>query len=111
MADIKFSDVRAEDQDYRISLGKVTGQKVKDIQGSVTIEFGEPYFQIYAVILEDGTEIGVEGEHDIAYLTAYGDGHELHVRLDEDTLMGIYNSDPDHANEYEGDDGYDGEEV
>lgn len=52
----------------RISLVKLLKQPISDLQGYFTTEFGEPVFSISSVVLADGTDISVGGEHDLAYL-------------------------------------------
>ena len=60
-----------KDGDY-ISLVKVVGKKITDITGYITKEFGEPTFQLFAIEFEDGTDLWVEGEHDMPYVYEYG---------------------------------------
>lgn len=66
-----------------LSLSSVLGKKVTDIQGYISMEFGDPVFSISKIIFEDNSSMSVEGEHDMAYL-CYDD----HVSgfTDEDLL-------------------------
>ena len=66
-------DVLVEGSDYRISLMKLTGKKIKDIEGYVSTAFCEPVFLLCAVVFDDGSKFGCEGEHDLPYLTDYDD--------------------------------------
>lgn len=68
-----------------LSLSKVVGQKIKDITGYVTMEFGEPVFKISNVVLENGGTLYCEGEHDMPYVTS-GNGAEI----SDDLLQAIY---------------------
>ena len=53
-----------------ISLNKLLGSnKIKDITGYISNEFGEPTFKLSRIILEDDNELWVEGEHDYPYVT------------------------------------------
>lgn len=52
-----------------ISLSELVGKRVVDVRGHVTEEFIEPTFQMFSVLLEDGTEFFCEGAHDLPYLT------------------------------------------
>ncbi len=55
-------------------LSKVLGKKVKDIEVSITYEFGDPTIQLCKLILEDGSYAWCEGEHDMSYLAEGSDG-------------------------------------
>lgn len=65
------AEVLVDGQDFYLSLLKMLpeGVTIKDIQGHVTYEFGEPSFKLCNVLLSNGKTIGVEGEHDYPYLT------------------------------------------
>jgi len=65
-------DVRSDTNSYCISLVKLIGKKIVDIDGYVTSEFGEPSFKVSWLKLEDGTEMSFEGEHDLPYLVELG---------------------------------------
>lgn len=86
---VNLNDIMVEGSTYRISLSKLTGQRIVDISGYVSGEFGDdtPVFKISQIHLENGTEIWVEGEHDIAYIPA-GNGYQNN--LDDDTLADLY---------------------
>ena len=66
-----------EGSTYRLSLKKLMGgKKIKDMHGYISNEFGEPTFLICQIEFEDGSTMGVEGEHDHPYLTDYDDNLE-----------------------------------
>ena len=56
-----------------ISLNKLLSSKIKDVEGHVSTEFGDATFSVNRIILEDGTVIFLNGEHDIAYIEPMGD--------------------------------------
>jgi len=56
--------------DYLLSLNKLTGFTIVDIHGYISREFDEPVFKLCKLVFLDGTEIDVEGEHDLPYLCA-----------------------------------------
>lgn len=56
-----------------ISLNKLLNSKIKDVEGCVSTEFGEATFSISRIVLEDGTVLFVNGEHDIAYIEPMGE--------------------------------------
>lgn len=85
---VTFEQIKEAGSDYRISLVKLTGLKIVDIVGTLTNEFGEPVFQLCDIVFEDNTEADVEGEHDLPYLTIYGDNAP--PNLDNDTLERLY---------------------
>lgn len=64
-------DVQAEvDNDINlISLEKLAGVKIKEIQGHVVNEFGDPTFKLFRICFENGDSCFVEGEHEFPYLT------------------------------------------
>ena len=59
--------------DYLLSYSKMTGKKVRDIEGYVTDEFGDCTFKLCTIVFEDGSSQSVEGEHDLPYLIDYDD--------------------------------------
>lgn len=74
--------------DFEISLSKLNGQPIKDVLGYISMEFGEPTFQLTKIIMEDGSDYCCEGEHDMPYLTdGYG---ETEAKFDNDELSSIY---------------------
>ena len=50
------------------NIEEVFGKKVVDVKGFVTAPFGDLLFAITHLVLEDGTKLGVQGEHDCAYV-------------------------------------------
>ena len=54
-----------------LSLSKLLDQPITDIIGRVSEEFGEPVFKAMYVMLASGSQIGLNGEHDIAYVEDY----------------------------------------
>lgn len=72
--------------DYLISIVRLTGQKIQDIYGYVSMEFGDPVFDVSRVVFENGKEVTFGGEHDIAYLESYD---ERGLNLDDATLRGL----------------------
>ncbi len=85
----KKADALVEGSDYLLSLNKLLGKKVVDIQGHLSNEFGQVTFQMYKIVLDDGTMFFAEGEHDFPYLT---DGD---AKFDEDQFKAIYAEDND----------------
>lgn len=57
-----------EGEKHFLSLVKLIGSPVKDIEITISEEFGSPCIQLFRVVLEDGRQAFVEAEHDIAYL-------------------------------------------
>lgn len=75
--------------------------------GCLTKEFDDPVFKMCDVIFEDGTELGCEGEHDLPYLVQSHRENEDRPEYvgkyckeyDDDNLMSVWNTDPDHEDE------------
>lgn len=63
--------------DGNISLVKLTALKIKDIEGYISNEFGDPVFKLSKIVFENDKEVWTEGEHDIAYIGSDGDIEEL----------------------------------
>ncbi len=57
--------------DCLISYTKLTCKKIKDIEGYISEEYGEATFKICNITFEDGSQQGVEGEHDYPYIVDY----------------------------------------
>lgn len=65
----RHDEAKAQPGSRRYSLSKLLGRKVVDVIGSPTQWFSDdPCFSISVLVLDDGTQLSVEGEHDIAYL-------------------------------------------
>ena len=54
--------VLSKGSDFYISLSKLHGKKVVDLEGYITREFGDLTFEIRRVVLEDGTKLYCGGE-------------------------------------------------
>lgn len=78
----QFKKVSHGKSDYLVSLSKLIGKKVVDVVGYPSNEFGDDtlVFKIDGLILEGGSVIGVEGEHDFPYLPCDEDALETKLR-------------------------------
>lgn len=85
-----YEDVRLSDDEYsHISLVKLFGRPIKDIECDITAEFDMFNVQLRYVVFEDGTEVKVQADSPrIAYLPAYGGQPELK----QSVLGPIYNA-------------------
>ena len=65
------ADISVDGDEYEVSLSKMLpeGVSIKDITGRISKEYGQITFQLYKVVLSDGTNVWCEGEHDFPYLT------------------------------------------
>jgi len=66
-------EVKTEDGRY-VSLSKLCGKQIVDVIGYIADpwDLKEPIFLMRQIILEDGTRLQCEGEHDAAYIHATG---------------------------------------
>lgn len=78
----------AKGSDFLLSLSSIVGKKVVDIHGYVTGKFDMLNFKLVAVVFEDGTVEGIEGEHDCPYIPQPA----KHIQLRDKNLSKI---DPD----------------
>lgn len=84
MSEKNLKDVLVDGQDLYISLSKLTGKGIKDIQGYVSgFTPGDALFMLTDIVFDDDTKVRVEGEHDFPYLVEYKDGSH---NLDSETL-------------------------
>lgn len=64
--------IRPDSKSGWLSLSSILGKgrQVVDLEGYIDQKFGDdsPVFHACNVVLEDGTRIHLEGEHDIAYI-------------------------------------------
>lgn len=96
---IKLEDVSVQDGDWtQISLAKLTGRHIKDIQGYISKEYDEPVFNISRIVLGNGKHLWVGGEHDMAFI----EDDDESLNLDEDTLEELYRQ--ENPEEYEDED-------
>ena len=58
--------------DYEIGLTLLLNKKVKEVRGYLSWKYDEPTFELTKIEFEDGTMLGVEGEHDFPYLVTWG---------------------------------------
>lgn len=75
--------IKVDGSYYLLSFTALTGKSLKDIQGYISYEFGDPCFKLSRLIFDDDTQMHFEGEHDIAYLTSY---HSEPPNIDSETL-------------------------
>lgn len=68
---MELSDILIEGDDYDISLSKLVGKTIKDVVGYITTEYGSAMFKLSYIVFEDGSQVGVEGEHDLPYVIEY----------------------------------------
>lgn len=68
---MRKEDVMADGSDYLLSLSKLTGRKIKDVQVYLSGKLGDLALVIRDIVFEDGSTCGVEGEHDFPYLVNY----------------------------------------
>lgn len=84
----KLSEVTYEGHEYRIDLLKLIGKPVKAIVGYTSTQFGpDASFQLLELVFEDGTKLGIEGEHDFPYVVEYG--REQQPNFDQETLNSL----------------------
>jgi hypothetical protein len=80
---LKLAEISNGDERWsNILLSKLTGQHIKDVEGFISMEFGEPVFEISRIVLGNGEKISVGGEHDIAYI----EDSDKKYNLDDETL-------------------------
>lgn len=83
---IKHTDIKISS--FEISLVKLIGQGVKDIKGYLTMEFGDVTFKMTSIVLNNDTEMGCEGEHDLPYLVSFPNA--IPDNFDQETLERLY---------------------
>lgn len=74
---------------YEIGLTLLTGKKIKEVKGYLSREFDDVAFKLTAIVLEDDTEIDVEGEHDFPYLAIHWKG-PFPPNMDDETMTRLY---------------------
>lgn len=85
---IRKEDVLVDGSDWFVSLTKLTGKTIKDIEMYPSMEFGEATLKVCWVIFEDGTRLWVEGEHDFPYVVDYS--REDQILPAEEDLYDLY---------------------
>jgi hypothetical protein len=82
----KLADILTGTDSHTISLTKLTGHAIKDIEGYLANDFGSVNFKLTHVVMDDGSKIDIEGEHDFPYLVSdeMNLGEETLTRLDEE---------------------------
>lgn len=81
--------------DYEIGLTLLIGKKVKEVRGYLSCEYDEPVFLLTKIEFEDGTMLGIEGEHDFPYLVTWGrEGSPEFCKpyADDERMQKIYDS-------------------
>lgn len=85
---IHLDDIKSDQYDWCISLKKLIGKDVSDIEGYICREFGDVSLKIIKVVLSDGTRMDVEGEHDFPYLCACNSSSQ--PNFNDETLGRLY---------------------
>jgi hypothetical protein len=85
--DIKFG----ENKPY-ISLSKLVGKEISDIQCRISMEFGSPSIVMFKIVFKDGSGLYCEGEHDFPFVTNIG---REGILPSEEELETIYDEIPD----------------
>lgn len=92
--EIKVSDLKTDyTESYELSLVKLLGKQIKDITFYLSDEFGDTTIKLCDVILEDGSRMGVEGEHDFPYLVDYAKYPQKNIN--DETLARLFQEDND----------------
>lgn len=79
---ISIKDLKL-DNNYELGLTKFIGKQVKEVRGYFTDIGGGATFLLTKIEFEDGTFLGVEGEHDAPYLVEW---RKEQPNFDEETL-------------------------
>lgn len=87
---ITFQDIKTPEYHYEVALSKLTGLAIKEVKGYIGDPFGSgPLFEISSIVLEDGTELQIGGEHEVAFIySPYREPERLN--MDEETLERLY---------------------
>ena len=84
---MKLKDVSVKDGNWtQISLAKLTGQKIKDIQGYITNSDWDATFIVTRIVFENGNTLLMGGEHDMPFI----DDEDAELNMDTDTLEDLY---------------------
>ena len=65
---MKLSELSSGRESYELDLAKFIGSSIVQVTGYFSMEFGSPVFKLCNIYFADGTQLGVEGEHDMPYL-------------------------------------------
>lgn len=89
---MKLTDMQIKDETYDyfdVSLELFVGKKIKCIRGSISDPFGTvPIFVLRRIDFEDGTNLHIDGEHDVPYLSTGKD--EEFPMFNEDNMMNLW---------------------
>lgn len=94
---VNRSDLIVGKGDFMMSLSKLTGKKVVDVTFYIVRQYGSWMMKVCDVVFEDGSTMGVEGEHDFPYLTEYTTYPMPNT--DEESLREIYEQSDDFKDE------------
>lgn len=81
----QLSEVLTGEDNYTISLVKLTGQAIADVEGYLSEGFGDTSFKLTHIVMANGSRIDVEGEHDLPYLSL-SSANEEELNLSHETL-------------------------
>ena len=86
---IHTEDIKVEGSPYLDSFSKLMEKPIVDVYGYIVDTGYQTYvFQISCIVFEDGTQMDVEGEHDLPYVTdTFPEGQP---NYDEETLARLY---------------------
>lgn len=79
----QYRNSKVDGKSWQHSLSGFVGKKVVDVRGYLSHD-GDAFFKLTAIVLDDGTVLAVEGEHDFPYIAADLPG------IDGDELNEVY---------------------
>ena len=88
MTDVMYADVLTPEGDLDVGLSRLVGKEIREVCGYFADMGGGVSFKLTHIIFDDGSQVGIEGEHDFPYVATFRKW--TFPTLEEETLNRLY---------------------
>ncbi len=88
MDEITYADTLVPEGHMDVGLSRLVGKEIREVCGYFADIGAGATFKLTHIIFDDGTQVGVEGEHDFPYVATFAKWPM--PNLEEDVLERLY---------------------
>lgn len=88
MSEVSYADTLIPEGDMDVGLSRLVGKEIREVCGYFADIGAGASFKLTHVIFDDGSQVGVEGEHDFPYVVTFRKWEQ--PNLDDETLERLY---------------------
>ena len=94
MSEITYADVLIPEGEMDVGLSRLVGKEIREVCGYFADIGAGASFKLTHIIFDDGSQVGIEGEHDFPYVVTFSKWKQ--TNLDEETLERLYDEQNAH---------------